>query len=158
MIESNGHLIVQYCGTATERAMTEEIEIIGEPCFSLSDSLHFVRLGSISRRASIVFRAFRICEWLQTIEVPSSARFLGDHCFEGWLRLEVVSFCPLRGWIPSRIARSLVVCRLNQSFFLHLSGHWEMHVSILVNLRVHHCPPIRRSPDLSGQHLRVVRH
>jgi hypothetical protein len=117
MMDLIDRLIVRYCGTATEVTIPDEIEIIGEYCFSMCESICFVRFGSVSKLSSIELRAFWVCSELKMIEIPSSVTSLGDRCFELCQLLGVASFC--RGsQLDSIPARAFFACVSLESIVL----------------------------------------
>jgi hypothetical protein len=93
MMDHTDHVIVRYCGTATEVGIPEQIERIGDFSFAGCDSITSVRFESVSKLSSIGREAFWHCRHLTTIAIPSPVQFLGERCFRGCSLLETVSFC-----------------------------------------------------------------
>jgi hypothetical protein len=92
LLDFQPHRLLRYFGTAWELLIPDDIEQIGEQCFTLCKTIRFVRFGSMSRLSSIESSAFMKCSRLAAIAIPSGVTFLGEGCFSLCSALVTVSF------------------------------------------------------------------
>jgi hypothetical protein len=92
VMSSNDHCIVRYFGRELELRIADDIEKIGDGCFRFCEivSLEF---GYESKVSSIGSQAFRHCEKLERISIPSSVMVLGASSFASCKSLQTVHFC-----------------------------------------------------------------
>jgi hypothetical protein len=83
---------VRYFGNESDITIAAEIKQIDDACFRFH-GIVAVTFPATSQLSSIGAQAFWSCDQLRTIVIPSSVRFLGNHCFGFCGSLETVYFC-----------------------------------------------------------------
>jgi hypothetical protein len=91
LMSSNDPYIVRYVGRESEVRIADEIDRIDEGCFRFCD-ISVVTFGANSQLSSIGEQAFRGCQQIKMITIPSSVTVLGNCCFESCAGLETVAF------------------------------------------------------------------
>jgi hypothetical protein len=138
VMSSNDRCVVRYFGPESELRIADDIEQIDDGCFRFSEIVR-VTFASKSKGSSIGVEAFRHCQKLETISIPSSVTVLGASCFASCESLQTVDFCA-----GSRLDQipdmSFVQCVSLESIILPLS------VKILGECCFLNCQKLENSP------------
>jgi hypothetical protein len=94
VMDATNTKIVRYCDLKSEVTIPDDIETIGEACFSRWSSLTRITFGPKSRVSLIESSVFRACSGLKSIVIPSSLVSLGTRAFSRCQELSEISFEP----------------------------------------------------------------
>jgi hypothetical protein len=113
--------LVRYFGTEAEVTVSREIEAISAECFSLCKSIVSVRFESGSKISMLGRSAFCLCDFQESIHIPSSIRAISESCFSDCSKLRNLVFefdCNIsnEGEFPFAHCRSLPSICIPSSF------------------------------------------